>query len=78
MITQHNYTNNNPYIFHSTGDLGQTKDSVKTVEHAMDSHPDMVLHAGDLSYANCDMPKWDSYAKMVEPLASRVPWMVRT
>lgn len=58
------------------GDLGQTEYSKRTVSHCAQSKPDMILHAGDLSYANCDMKKWDSYAEMVEPLASRVPWMV--
>ncbi|CAN0575670.1 unnamed protein product, partial [Ectocarpus sp. 12 AP-2014] len=37
---------------------------------------DLVLHAGDLSYADCDQPRWDSFMRMLDPVASRLPWMV--
>ena len=36
----------------------------------------MILHAGDLSYADCDQPLWDSYGEIIEPLAKSTPWMV--
>lgn len=36
----------------------------------------MLLLAGDLSYADLDQPLWDSFARLVEPLASSRPWMV--
>jgi len=36
----------------------------------------MILHAGDLSYANCNQDLWDSYGIMIEPLSSKIPWMV--
>jgi len=36
----------------------------------------MILHAGDLSYADCEQTLWDSYGIMTEPLASYKPWMV--
>ena len=36
----------------------------------------MILHAGDLSYADCEQTLWDSYGEMIEPLSSFVPWMV--
>lgn len=29
----------------------------------------MILHAGDLSYADCQQTRWDSYAEMVQILA---------
>ena len=32
----------------------------------------LLIHAGDLSYADCEQPRWDSYAQMIEPLASTV------
>uniref|UniRef100_A0A7S2DQR4 Acid phosphatase n=1 Tax=Haptolina brevifila TaxID=156173 RepID=A0A7S2DQR4_9EUKA len=35
----------------------------------------MVLHAGDLSYADCYQPRWDSYGRMCDPLSSQVAWM---
>jgi hypothetical protein len=37
---------------------------------------ELILHAGDLSYANCDPNRWDSYAEMTAPLAQFLPWMV--
>ena len=35
-----------------------------------------VLHAGDVSYADCLGPRWDSYFDMIEPVAKQLPWMV--
>lgn len=36
----------------------------------------MLLLPGDLSYADYDQPLWDSFGRLVEPLASQRPWMV--
>jgi hypothetical protein len=36
----------------------------------------MLLLPGDLSYADYFQPRWDSYGRLVEPLASARPWMV--
>jgi predicted phosphodiesterase len=59
------------------GDLGQTYHSLSTVNHLEnDRSIKMILHAGDLSYADCNQPLWDIYGKMIEPLAKRIPWMV--
>jgi hypothetical protein len=59
------------------GDIGQTKNSVSTLNHLIREHDiDMILHAGDLSYADCNQSLWDSYGEMIEPLASYKPWMV--
>lgn len=35
-----------------------------------------MLLPGDLSYADTLQPRWDSFGRLVEPLASRRPWMV--
>merc|ERR1711974_390100 len=35
----------------------------------------MVFHVGDLSYANGNQPIWDTYGRIVEPLASHKPYM---
>lgn len=36
-----------------------------------------MLHcAGDLSYADNDQVRWDTWADLVQPLASTTPWMV--
>ncbi|CAN1277281.1 Probable purple acid phosphatase 20 [Linum perenne] len=36
----------------------------------------MLLLPGDLSYADTWQPLWDSFGRIVEPLASQRPWMV--
>lgn len=36
----------------------------------------LVVHPGDLSYADGYQPVWDSWADMIQPVAARVPWMV--
>lgn len=33
-----------------------------------------ILHAGDLSYADSEQKRWDRWGRLVEPLASRMPW----
>jgi predicted phosphodiesterase len=59
------------------GDIGQTEYSLSTINHIMnEKNISMILHAGDLSYADCNQPLWDSYGNMIEPLASHIPWMV--
>lgn len=37
---------------------------------------DVLLLPGDLSYADTHQPLWDSFGRLVEPHASRRPWMV--
>lgn len=66
-----------PMKFGVIGDLGQTSDSRSTMEHVM-MNPDlgMILHAGDLSYADCNQTMWDTYGVMIEDLAKARPWMV--
>ncbi|KAL9228033.1 hypothetical protein vseg_003651 [Gypsophila vaccaria] len=58
------------------GDLGQTEWTKTTLEHISKSNHDMLLLPGDLAYADLWQPLWDSFARMVEPLASQRPWMV--
>lgn len=36
----------------------------------------MLLLPGDLSYADLHQPLWDSFGRLVEPLASQRPWLV--
>lgn len=59
-----------PMKFGVIGDLGQTSDSRSTMEHVM-MNPElgMILHAGDLSYADCNQTMWDTYGVMIEDLA---------
>ncbi|GMH23167.1 hypothetical protein Nepgr_025010 [Nepenthes gracilis] len=58
------------------GDLGQTGWTNSTLQHIANSSYDMLLLPGDLSYADSWEPRWDSYGRLVEPLASQRPWMV--
>jgi hypothetical protein len=64
--------------FGVVGDLGQTENSSATVDAlaaliGTSASPDVLLHAGDLAYADGNGPRWDSYARMGEPLWSALP-----
>lgn len=65
-----------PIRFAITGDLGQTEWTASTLKHINASNYDMLLLPGDLSYADTNQPLWDSFGRLVEPLASARPWMV--
>lgn len=58
------------------GDLGQTGWTRSTLEHISKSEYDILILPGDVSYADFYQPKWDSFGRLVEPLASQRPWMV--
>ncbi|KAK4281641.1 hypothetical protein QN277_013109 [Acacia crassicarpa] len=65
-----------PLKFAIVGDLGQTDWTRSTLQHVANSSYDMLLLPGDLSYADTVQDRWDSYGRLVEPLASQRPWMV--
>ncbi|KAJ4850525.1 putative purple acid phosphatase 20 [Turnera subulata] len=67
---------NLPIKFAVVGDLGQTGWTVTTLDHISKSGYDVLILPGDLSYADLYQPLWDSYGRLVEPLASQRPWMV--
>ena len=58
------------------GDLGQTEWTASTLKHVDKSDYDVFLIPGDLSYADSQQPLWDSFGRLVEPYASKRPWMV--
>lgn len=58
------------------GDLGQTEWTTSTLKHIDSRDYDVFLLPGDLSYADTHQPLWDSFGRLVEPYASRRPWMV--
>ncbi|KAA8518592.1 hypothetical protein F0562_016066 [Nyssa sinensis] len=58
------------------GDPGQTEWTDSTLQHMAKSNYDMLLLPGDLSYADTVQSLWDSFGRLVEPLASQMPWMV--
>ncbi|XP_077235805.1 purple acid phosphatases superfamily protein [Tasmannia lanceolata] len=65
-----------PIKFVVVGDLGQTGWTNSTLQHVKDTNHDVLLLPGDLSYADFYQPLWDSFGRLVEPLASQRPWMV--
>jgi len=58
------------------GDLGQTDWTKSTLDHVAKSNYDMLILPGDLAYADFIQNLWDSFGRLVEPLASQRPWMV--
>ncbi|XP_027350036.1 purple acid phosphatase 22-like isoform X2 [Abrus precatorius] len=67
---------NLPIEFVIVGDLGQTEWTASTLKHVDSSDYDVFLLPGDLSYADSQQPLWDSFGRLVEPYASKRPWMV--
>ncbi|GMY25167.1 purple acid phosphatase 22-like [Fagus crenata] len=65
-----------PIEFAVVGDLGQTEWTASTLAHVESKDYDVLLLPGDLSYADTQQPLWDSFGRLVEPYASRRPWMV--
>jgi len=63
-----------PFTFALIGDLGQTNFSEETVANLL-SDPDFqaVILAGDLSYADNDQKRWDSWGNMMQPLTTKLP-----
>ncbi|KAL1527161.1 hypothetical protein AB1Y20_015841 [Prymnesium parvum] len=71
-----------PFTFALTADLGQTAVSEANMYNllglaqAAGAGRAVVVVAGDLSYADGYGPRWDSYARRMEPLAAHVPVLV--
>lgn len=65
-----------PIEFAVVGDLGQTEWTASTLAHVNKTDYDVFLLPGDLSYADTQQPLWDTFGRLVEPYASRRPWMV--
>lgn len=65
---------------HFVGDLGQTFNSLSTLEHYMRSGAQAVLFLGDLSYAdryqyNDVGIRWDTWGRFVERSTAYQPWL---
>ncbi|CAH9110656.1 unnamed protein product [Cuscuta epithymum] len=65
-----------PLTFAVSGDLGQSGWTVSTLDHIGRCSYDVHLVPGDLSYADYIQRRWDTFGKLVQPLASARPWMV--
>ncbi|KAL4295225.1 hypothetical protein GQ457_12G020100 [Hibiscus cannabinus] len=69
-----------PFTFGIIGDLGQTYNSLSTLDHYMQSGGQTVLFLGDLSYAdryqfNDVGIRWDSWGRFIERSAAYQPWI---
>ncbi|KAB1208964.1 Bifunctional purple acid phosphatase 26 [Morella rubra] len=69
-----------PYKFGIIGDLGQTYNSLSTLEHYTQSGGQTVLFLGDLSYADRYQYtevglRWDTWGRFIERSAAFQPWI---
>jgi len=53
------------------GSLNTTYQIIRDLENI-----DMVVHIGDICYANGYLSQWDQFTAQVEPIASTVPYMI--
>lgn len=56
--------------------MGQTDWTASTLRHVAAYDYDVLMFAGDLSYADYLQPRWDSFGQMMSPYANYKPWMV--
>eukprot|EP01038_Epipyxis_sp_PR26KG_P005589 gene5589-7717_t len=67
--------------FHLFGDIGQTNNSVTTLqellinENALATPSGGIVSMGDLSYANGDEPLWDTFGNLKQFVAKNIPMM---
>ncbi len=55
-------------------DQGRSTEAAAVIAAVEKAQPDVVLHGGDMTYS-ARGDGWDEWFGMVEPVASRVPWM---
>ena len=66
----------------SIADMGYgnlSDDTVAAITRLATADPplvDVIIHNGDVGYADGDMHHWDVFMRKIEPIASRVPYMV--
>lgn len=70
----------NEKLFVHVGDLGQTFNSLSTLDHYIQSGAQAVLFLGDLSYADryqyTDVGlRWDTWGRFVEKSTAYQPWI---
>ncbi|KAM0060094.1 putative phosphodiesterase I [Helianthus debilis subsp. tardiflorus] len=61
----------NAYSNKHPGAINTTDTLIKDLENY-----DIVLHIGDMSYANGYISQWDQFLAQMEPISSKVPYMV--
>ncbi|XP_027100102.1 probable inactive purple acid phosphatase 1 [Coffea arabica] len=61
----------NEYNDFQPGSLNTTKQLIEDLMNI-----DIVFHIGDICYANGYLSQWDQFTSQIEPIASRVPYMI--
>ncbi len=69
-----------PISFAVVGDMGTGNNGAGTVAHLQQmtksSQIDLVLHVGDVSYADGNQETWDEFGREVQVFASHVPYLL--
>jgi hypothetical protein len=71
LFAQAEIDGSNEYNDFERGSINTTYQLVKDLKNI-----DMVMHIGDICYANGYLSQWDQFTAQVEPIASTVPYMV--
>jgi hypothetical protein len=59
------------------GDPGQTANSASTYAHVVASASDYAMIVGDLSYADSDQPRWDSWQTLIQNMSAALPTLAQ-
>lgn len=69
-----------PFVFVNIGDMGAEDFSNETIAHlsalAEADALDVMLHDGDISYADGFQRQWDIYGRKIQNVSARIPYMV--
>jgi hypothetical protein len=71
LLAQAEADGSNEFNDFEPGSLNTTYQLIKDLKNI-----DMVIHIGDICYANGYLSQWDQFTAQVEPIASSVPYMV--
>jgi len=74
-VTFSTKSSGSPFIFTVYGDQGTSSQARSIVSAMKESGSTLHLHTGDLSYAGKNSFLWNSWFDIIEPIASRVPYM---
>lgn len=64
-----------PLVIAATGDMGVSDRARETVATIAEIAPELILHAGDISYAEGNQIEWHTWFEMVEEVAASTPWV---
>ena len=59
------------------GDPGQTANSASTYAHVSQGLSDYAMIVGDLSYADSDQPRWDSWQNLISNMSATLPTLAQ-